>query len=142
MWHREDDLHAKAFCSCRGELYFIADGDANIRTIFGSGTTDTEPVEWMAETGTLCIYTPDKKYVSRLSVRMSLEIGTRVYFYAEYDSSGKWEYLFTMTGTSLRSFAVPIRPRRCDHMKIRIVGDGDAKIYSVSKTIEQGSDMW
>ena len=141
MWHREDDLHAKDFCSCRGELYYIADGDTNIRTILGSGTQDEAPVEWMAETGTLGIYTPDKKYVSRFSVRMSLALGTRVYFYAQYDSSGEWEHLFTMNGTSLRSFAVPIRPKRCDHMKIRIVGKGDAKIYSISKTIEQGSDI-
>ena len=142
MWHKEDDLHAKAFCSCRGELYYIADRDTRIRTVLGSGTIDTEPVEWMAETGTLGIYTPDKKYVSRMAVRMSLDIGTRVYFYAQYDSSGEWEYMFTMTGSSLRSFSVPIRPKRCDHMKIRIVGEGDAKIYSIAKTIEQGSDMW
>ena len=141
MWHREDDLHAKAFCSCRGELYYIADGDTKIRTILGSGTQEEGPVEWMAETGTIGIYTPDKKYVSRMAVRMALALGTRVYFYAQYDSSGEWEYLFTMTGTSLRSFAVPIRPRRCDHMKIRIVGEGDAKIYSIAKTIEQGSDI-
>lgn len=141
VWHKEDDLHAKAFCSCRNELYFLSDGDTKIRTIFGSETKDEEPVEWMAETGTLGIYTPDRKYVSRLNVRMSLDLGTRVYFYAQYDSSGEWEYLFTMTGTSLRSFAVPIRPKRCDHMKIRIVGKGDAKIYSIAKTIEQGSDI-
>lgn len=141
MWHREDNLHAKAFCSCRGELYYIADGDANIRTILGSGTADEDPVEWMAETGPIGIYTPDKKNVTRLSVRMSLDIGTRVYFYAQYDSSGEWEHLFTMTGSTLRSFSVPIRPKRCDHMRIRIVGEGDAKIYSISKTIEQGSDI-
>jgi hypothetical protein len=95
----------------------------------------------MAETGTLGIYTPDKKYVSRLTVRMSLALGTRVHFYAQYDSSGEWEHLFTMTGMNLRSFAVPIRPKRCDHMKLRIIGDGDAKIYSIAKTIEQGSDI-
>lgn len=141
MWHKEDDLHAKAFCSCRGELYYIADGDTTIRTINGSGTKDEEPIEWMAETGTLGIFTPDRKYVSRLSVRMSLNVGTRVRFFAEYDSSGIWEHLFTMNGVNLRSFAVPIRPKRCDHMKIRIVGEGDARIYSISKTIEQGSDI-
>lgn len=141
MWHKEDDIHAKAFCSCRNDLYYLVDRDSKIRTMFGSGTKDEDPVEWMAETGTLGIYTPDRKYVSRLNVRMSLDLGTRVYFYAQYDSSGEWEYLFTMTGTSLRSFAVPIRPKRCDHMKIRIVGKGDAKIYSIAKTIEQGSDI-
>ena len=145
MWHKEDDLHVKAFCTCRNDLYYLSYVDTNvdtkIRTILGSGTKDEEPVEWMAETGTLGIYTPDRKYVSRLNVRMSLNLGTRVYFYAQYDSSGEWEYLFTMNGTSLRSFAVPIRPKRCDHMKIRIVGKGDAKIYSIAKTIEQGSDI-
>ena len=146
MWHKEDDLHAKAFCSCRNELYYLyylpnGDTSTSIGTIFGSGTKDEDPVEWMAETGTLGIYTPDKKYVSRLNVRMSLDIGTRVHFYAQYDSSGEWEHLFTMNGVNLRSFSVPIRPKRCDHMKIRIVGNGDAKIYSIAKTIEQGSDI-
>ena len=141
MWHKEDDLHAKAFCSCRNELYYLSDGDASIRTIFGSGTQDEDPVEWMAETGPIGIYTPDKKYVSRLNVRMSLNVGTKVYFYAQYDSCGEWELMFTMTGLNLRSFSVPIRPKRCDHMKIRIVGEGDAKIYSIAKTIEQGSDV-
>ena len=75
-----------------------------------------------------------------MTVRMALDIGTRVYIYAEYDSSGAWEHLFTMTGNNLRSFAVPIRPKRCDHLRLRFVGEGDAKIYSITKTIEQGSD--
>ena len=43
--------------------------------------------------------------------------------------------------TKLRSFSVPLRPRRCDHFRLRIVGEGDAKIYSISKTIEQGGDL-
>ena len=141
MWHKEDDLHAKAFCSCRNDLYYLSDDDTCIRTVLGSGTADEAPVEWMAETGPIGIYTPDKKYVSRLNVRMSLNVGTKVYFYAQYDSSGEWEHLFTMNGVNLRSFSVPIRPKRCDHMKIRIVGNGDAKIYSIAKTIEQGSDI-
>jgi len=74
-------------------------------------------------------------------VRMSLTAGARVSFFAEYDSSGEWEFLFTMDGVSLRTFAVPIRPQRCDHMRLKIKGTGDAKIYSICKTIEQGSDI-
>ena len=49
MWHKEDNLQVDCFCSCRGEMYAIADGE--IITMLGSGTPDTEPVEWMAETG-------------------------------------------------------------------------------------------
>ena len=140
MWHHEDNTHADCFCSCREEMYFIDHADKKIRTVFGGGTKDTKPVEWMAETGVIGVDSPDKKYLSRLTVRMWLDIGTQVYFFVQYDSGGEWEHLFTMTGNNLRSFAVPIRPKRCDHLRIRIVGEGDAKIYSIAKVIEEGSD--
>lgn len=140
MWHKEDNTRADAFCSCRGEMYFIDHADRKIKTMLGSGTLDTTPVEWMAETGVLTTSMPDKKYISRITARMSLALGTRVRIQVEYDSSGVWEHLFAMTGNKLRSFAVPIRPKRCDHMRLRFMGEGDAKIYSIAKTIEQGSD--
>lgn len=140
MWHREDDTQATDFCNCRGDLYYIDYADNQIKTVRGTGVTETRPIKWMAETGILGTDSPDKKYISRLDVRMSLELGTRVYFYIQYDSSGEWEHLFTMDGVTLRSFAVPIRPQRCDHLRLRIEGEGEAKIYSICKTIEQGSD--
>ena len=141
LWHKEDNTAVKAFCSCRNEMYFIPMGSKDIKTVFGSGTVDADPVSWMAESGVIGTSSPDRKYVSSLNIRMSLDIGTRVYFYAQYDSCGEWERISTMTGTSLRSFTVPIRPKRCDHFRLRIVGEGDAKIYSITKTIEQGSDI-
>jgi len=139
MWHKEDNTQVSSFCSCNNELYFIENGQ--IKTMFGSGDTDTTQVPWMAETGVIGTSMPDKKYISRLAVRMSLALGSRVYFYAQYDSAGEWEYICTMRGTTLRSFTVPIRPKRCDHFRLRIVGEGDAKIFSITKTIEQGSDV-
>ena len=94
----------------------------------------------MCETGIIGTDSPDNKYISKLNVRMMLDIDAKAYFSIEYDSSGTWEQLFTMSGTSLRSFTVPIRPQRCDHMRIRIEGIGNAKIYSITKTIEKVSD--
>lgn len=141
LWHREDDLQVDMFCSCRNELYFVPHGKKEIKTMFGSGTIDTDPVKWMAETGTLVTSSPDKKYISRLNVRMSLAVGTVVHFYIQYDSAGEWHHASTMAGTVLRPFSVPVRPRRCDHFKLRIVGEGEAKIHSIAKTIEQGSDI-
>lgn len=140
MWHREDNTWAGAFCSCREELYYIDQNDNRIRTVFGSGTKDEEPVEWMVESGVIGTSEPDKKYISRLTIRMSLNIGTEVQIYVQYDSGGEWKSLFTMVGKNLRSFAVPIRPRRCDHLRLRIEGVGEAKIFSIAKTIEIGSD--
>ena len=143
MWHREDDLAVKAFCSCRNELYYYERSDSDsvpIKTLFGSGDPEKAPVSWMAETGTIGVDSPDKKYISKLNIRLSLDVGTRIYIYIQYDSMGDWERAATITGTTLRSFTLPVRPKRCDHMRIRIVGEGDAKIYSITKTIEQGSD--
>lgn len=141
LWHREDDTQATDFCNCRGDLYYIDHADNQIKTVKGTGVLETSPISWEAVTGVIGTDSPDKKYISRLDVRMLLTVGTRVYIYIEYDSCGKWEHMFTMTGTKLQSFAVPIRPRRCDHMRLRIIGNGEAKIYSICKTIEQGSDI-
>ena len=141
LWHKEDNTHVLDFCTYRGELYYIDAKNNQIKTILGSGTPDKSPINWMAESGIIGTDLPDKKYISRLDVRMKLTVGTRVYFYIEYDSCGEWEHLFTMTGIKLQSFPISIRPRRCDHMRIRIEGDGEAKIFSICKTIEQGSDV-
>lgn len=148
MWHREDDTQAVEFCNCRGELYYIdyvvTDDKKTkrvIKSMRGTGNAHEATVKWSAETGIIGTNYPDKKYISRIDIRMSLKIGTRVFFYVQYDSSGEWEHIFTMQGQNLRSFAVPIRPQRCDHLRLRIDGVGDAKIFSICKTIETGSDI-
>ena len=139
MWHKEDNLQAEAFCSCRGEMYAVSGG--KIITMLSSGTPDERAVEWMAETGEIGISSPDMKYISRLTVRMSMDIGAEVNFYAQYDFCEDWEPLLTLRGTNLRSFSIPIRPKRCDTMKLRIKGIGMVKIYSITKTITQGSEL-
>lgn len=141
MWHNEDNLRADAFCSCRDEMYCIDYDTKQIITMLGSGEKNTERVPWMVETGDLGIYSPDMKYISRITVRMMLDVGSEVRFFAQYDFSDDWEELFVMRGTNLRSFSIPIRPKRCDHIRLRIEGDGMAKIYSITKTIEQGSEL-
>ena len=141
MWHKEDNLQVDAFCSYGGEVYAIESGTKNIITLLGSGTKDDSKVHWMVETGIVGMSMPDMKYISRLLIRMALDIGADVSVSIQYDSIGDWEPVCMMTSSSLRSFAVPIRPRRCDHFRIRIEGVGQGKIYSITKTIEQGSDV-
>ena len=139
MWHKEDDLKVDYFCSCDGEMYAISNG--KIITLLGSGSKDIADVEWMVQTGEIGLYSPDMKYISRITLRMSMDIDSTMWIYAQYDSSDDWESVCTLNGTSLRSFSLPIRPKRCDYMKLRIEGIGAAKIYSITKTIEQGSEL-
>ena len=141
MWHKEDNTRVDTFCSCDGELYYIDRAEDRIKTILGSGTQETAKVQWTAETGVLGTSMSDKKYISRLNIRMSLAVGTAVSFYVQYDSEAEWTKISAVTGTSLRSFTLTVRPKRCDHFRLRIEGIGEAKIYSIAKTVEQGSDI-
>lgn len=142
LWHREDETDVVDFCSADNEMYFIDRKNGKIKTVFGSGEEETEPVKWMVETGVLATDSPDKKYISRIIVRMNLEIGSDVSFFIQYDSSGNWEPFSSVVGTSLRTFSVPIRPKRCDHFKLRIEGEGGVKIFSIAEVIEEGSDLF
>ncbi len=139
MWHKEDDLQVDSFCSCRGEMYAISNG--KIITMLGSGSKDLTDVHWMVETGEIGLESPDAKYISRITLRMSMDIGAEVGIYAKYDFNDAWECQCILYSSNLRSFSIPIRPKRCDHMKLRIEGVGVAKVYSITKTIEQGSEL-
>ena len=141
MWHKEDNLQVDCFCSYMNEMYGIEHDTKHIITMLGTGKVDSRRVPWMVETGLLGMSMPDMKYISRLIIRMSLEVGANVEISIQYDSMGDWEQVCQMTVTSLRSFSIPVRPRRCDHFRIRIEGEGVGRIYSITKTIEQGSDI-
>ena len=141
LWHREDNLHATHFASYRGEMYCVDAEDRNIITLLGSGQEDETEVEWMVETGELGLVSPDMKYISRITLRVVLEIGATMDIYAQYDLSDEWLHIGHFRGTRLSSFSIPIRPRRCDFMKLKIEAKGMGKIYAMTKTIEQGSDV-
>jgi len=140
LWHREDSLHCSAFCTLGRELFAI---DAEGRNILGLlGTGEQEPVvKWMAETADLGLASPDQKYISRLTLRLTLEPDSRLECFAQYDGEQTWERLCVVFGTSLRSIRLPLRPRRCDHLRLRLEGTGPARLYSIAKTIEKGSDQ-
>lgn len=139
MWHREDSFRAQSFCSCRGELYAISGG--KIIAMLGSGTQDTEPVEWMAQTGDIGLSSPDTKYISRITVRVAMEAGATLEILGQYDFSDRWESLCRLQSDRLQSFSVPVRPKRCDHMRLRFEGSGNVRIYAVTKTVVQGSEL-
>jgi hypothetical protein len=141
LWHREDDLHATHFVSFKGELYCVDAKNLNIITLLGSGQEYEEDVEWMVETGELGITSPDMKYISRITLRVRLEVGAEMNIYAQYDMSDEWMQVCHIRGTDLRSFSIPIRPRRCDFMRLKIEAKGMGKVYAMTKTIEQGSDV-
>lgn len=138
LWHKEDDIDIVHFCAINDDLLYVT---ANNK--YGSiyGGTETEPIQWNAETGIYGLSMIDSKYISRMNIRLALDMGSYISVSIEYDSSGMWEKLCFVQASSLRPFTLPIKPRRCDHFRLRLEGSGSVKIYSISKTLMQGSDL-
>lgn len=141
LWHIEDDFRPLAMEACRGSLYAIDSTGTEVWDLTGrQGETLEETVEWFAVTGPIGGGLPDTRYLTALQVRLSMEEGTRVNFSLRYDSRGPWEPAGSLTGTGLGSFCVPIRPRRCDHLHLKISGSGQAQIYAITRSMENGGE--
>lgn len=151
LWIREDSLHASAFARVDDELYCIAEGRlyALCGTLEADGETVTREASlpWRAETG-LRYYEQSGsggaqpvRYVSRYDLRLALTEQTTVRVFIEYDSDGVWRHSGTVRLRRTGSAVIPIRPRRCDHFRLRLEGEGDMKLLSIARVFERGSDV-
>lgn len=138
LWHREDGFYGSAFCCCRGMLYAIA-GESGLVTILAGARESGECVQWMAQTGPVGIASANRKYFSRLRLEVQLEPGAQMEVFARYDREKHWTPLCSLRGEG--SYRVPLKPRRCQHMQLKFTGRGMGKIYSLTKTTEEGSDV-
>lgn len=136
LWHREDTVDVDSFLN-RNDVLYVATKDGEVLTI-GDVVPTEGAVTWMVQTGIIGLDDPDKKYISKLSVRLKMELGARVRISIQYDSAGDWETVFLVESDELRTVTVPVLLHRCDHFRMRIEGVGDVRIYSITKTIEQG----
>ena len=139
MWHREDSTHAADFARVDDELYFLEDGtlktclwvgrDAGRQSTVDGGDGDHDV--WAGR---------EKVCVSRINLRMQLPKGSSVDFWVQYDSDGVWRHCGHIEGRGLRTFLLPIRPARCDHLKFRLTGKGEMKLFSLARVLEAGSN--
>lgn len=150
IWHRSQiPQRIVQYCAHLDEMYFRTDpaSDNFIGTTFGQPALDGESgfdektVFWHAESGMIGLYTADKKYLVSLNVRIKLENGTKVRFYIEYDSSGYWQPINSLIGRGIQIVNMPIIPRRCDHFRIKMEGEGAATLFSICKTTEEGTEI-
>ena len=107
----------------------------------GSDGVLEEEIEWYTETGIVGFESPDRKYISRFNLQIWAQEKAKLTIFIEYDSSGIWQefpaIFFYYPGTH----TIPITPRRCHHFRIRLLGKGDVKIFSITNILEMGSDI-
>ena len=139
LWMREDELQVRWFAAVKDELWAV-DGENRLLAMLGTDGT-AEDFDWAMETGLLYYEQPDHKYLSRYDIRLRMEAGGTAKIWMQYDSDGEWIDSGTVKRSGTGTVVVPIRPRRCDHLRMRLTGTGDVKIYSIARTLEVGSDV-
>ena len=145
LWHKEDNEHAMIFAGANNGAFYTTEhlGSRFIYVISNYLRTGTQEqaTGWEAVTGLLGYSYTGQKYVSRFNLRMMLPEGSGMDIYIEYDSSDKWEHQGHIKGAGTNTFMLPVKPRRCDHFRIKLSGVGTVRLYSMSKLFEGGTDI-
>ena len=171
IWIKENNFKINFFTNDEGALYYMTDSeimlvqqDYKIDGLYPGmdigfedgiyplcpgmmypGQTPEDIYEndimYMAETGDIGMDYPDYKYVSKIILRLQIERGSYLRMEIMYDSDGIWERILDINGTGKRSVSIPVNVRRCDQARLRISGRGNMQIYSITKNIEQGSEI-
>ena len=139
LWMHEDNLHAECFAQWNDELYVQAQN--RIFALNGTEGVKEGDFDWYAETGIMYYIYPDRKYVSRYNLRLNMARTARMQVFIEYDSSGIWEYQGDIHLPATGTATIPVRPRRCDHLRLRLEGKGEVSLFSVARVLEVGSDV-
>ena len=136
LWCREDGLRAESFAAVDNELFCLSEN--RIYDLGGRAGEMEERLSWSAETGLLGLESGDGKYISRILARMILMRGAQAEIFAEYESSGNWEYLGRVNGVTAGSVEIPLRVRRCDHLRLKLAGEGEMKLLSLETEYTEG----
>ena len=162
VWYKEDDFHALGFGRVADELYAIDEGNNLLVGMTGNvGEPDPEHPIWTVEDdfqweaifgiqgaeygrggygSRIRNDTPGSRYISRFDIRMYLGNGASAKLWIQYNDDGIWRDKGEITGTRMKSFVLPVVPIRCDHLRFKMTGTGDFRIYSICRILEVGSD--
>lgn len=155
IWHKENISFKFAAGKSDGMAY-IADADAagRLPIIYAcedcpktgyyqeiNKESDFFDDTWSATFGAFGFEYPDNKYLSRFVVRADMPKDSYYDIYTRYDDR-EWIYGGTIQYEGLKSVTLPVKPRRCDHMELKLEGKGQVKVYSVARILERGSDKY
>jgi hypothetical protein len=117
----------------------MVDADGKLWSL---NTEDSAGVEWSMETGDFMEGDPDKTGLGKVQARLELDAGASATVQLQFDSSGVWQDIRTVSGRQTKqTFLIPIIPRRCDHYRVRIHGTGGCRIYSIAREYYQASEI-
>lgn len=127
--------------SIRGTAQLNHNGDLDADAVHDWSPEETKSIGWSATSGVIGLETPDKKYLSKISIRLRLSESDGASAWVEYDSEEGWKPVGNVPQTNrMRTVTLPIIPKRCDHMRLKLEGTGTCKVYSITKTFTEAED--
>lgn len=150
-WWAEDGTKALDYGQVDDELFYIDEVNNTLVSVTGSVGEPEEDFDWAAEFDLYGVSyrresnyddpsrVRNSKYISMFKIRMELDEDAWMKLWIKYDN-GEYEYMGERSGKQLRTFVLPVIPKRCDHVRFRITGHGWAQIYDISRMMEVGGD--
>lgn len=145
QWYKEDDIrvtHAVRLNRC---VYLLEESGQ----IWITGAPEDMPpdvtredgIPWMMETTDFTEGSPNKKHAGKVQLRLELEEGATAQVWMQFDSDGIWHRVSNPLGQAeKRSYYLPVKPRRCDHYRMKITGTGGCRIHSITRDVAPGSE--
>lgn len=151
QWWKEDGTQALGFGTVEDDLFFIDEVNNTLVSVRGFVGDPEGALDWYAVFDLYGVNYKRKsnyddprrvrneKYVSLFKIRMEMEADAWVKLYMQYNG-GEWELKGEKSGTNLKTFTLPVIPKRCDHVRFKLEGSGGATIYDISRIMEVGGD--
>jgi len=156
QWHKDRDYMPNYMAEIDNNLYLLNGtvGKVYLEKINGHAkevapiltnsqiTVTYDTPKWYVESGEFNGDSLLNKYVTKFMFELKLEQNSKLSISFMYDDSGEWEEVFRTTDRHVKRLVkVPIKVRRCERMRYKIEGQGQAKIYTVTITFEGGSEI-
>ena len=103
--------------------------------------SDEGRFRWSCETGIRGFEASEYKRLKCVELRMKLGAGARCDVSIEYDSSGKWESVYSFEGEGMQTYRIRDRHDKCDTYRIRLSGYGKMVLFSIGEIYEEAGNI-
>lgn len=147
-WHRQDNLDAIGFARGEGDEFqgaFALGADGQLLRVSGNSRI---PVGWNTESDFESVLefadfiekSPNRKFTSKILIRAEVEDGATLTVLLSTDG-GEYMTVNTLTGRGKKSYYLPFAIRRCDHFRVKLVGNGFWRLLSMTRECAEGSPL-
>lgn len=140
IWHKIGSLLPLCHAYVNSGVLAVSYGKI---VAFGVVTSEYEsgPVAWSFETGPLAGLEPDRKYLSKIQICADLGYRGEISVFLQYNEDGFWRKYKIPFPDRRRVELLPIIPRRCDSVRMKVSGSGGVTVYTISYYYERSTEL-